>query len=233
LNFKVALEKTADSVRRDGLLATIRKAFVHLTYGRAGDDEFDRKYGTDTGGLVPLWKVSVRSTNSRFGTPYRATAEDELIDAVHLLGEELGDFAFIDLGCGKARMLLVAARLGFAQVIGVEFADELVAIARTNLAKMEIRNAAIIFGDVVDYEFPGSNLVIYLYNPFSIEIMRKVVAKLEAHLRDYPDVKAYVIYKGPVCAAVIDESASFRRLGPAPGHSDILLWRATVDPVRR
>src|SRR5436305_4408852 len=86
VNFKIALAKTADSIRRDGLVPTLRKAFVHLTYGRAGDDDFDREHGTDTGGLVPLWKVTVDSVNSRFGTPYRATAEDELVDALRFLG---------------------------------------------------------------------------------------------------------------------------------------------------
>jgi SAM-dependent methyltransferase len=226
LNFKIALAKAADSIRRDGLLATFRKAFVHLTYGRAGDDDFDREYGTDTGGLVPLWKVTVNSVNSRFGTPYRATAQDELVDALRFLGEELRDFTFIDLGCGKARMLLVAARLGFASVIGVEFADELAAIARANIAKMKIANATIVFGDVAEYEVPASDLVVYLYNPFSIEIMRKVVAKLEAHRRDFPAKKLYVIYKGPVCAPAIDESAFFRNLGLVPDHGDILVWKA-------
>lgn len=230
MNFKVALEKTADSIRRDGLWATLRKAFVHLSYGRAGDDAFDRQYGTDTGGLVPLWKVSVRSANSRFGTPYRATAEDELVDAIRFLGGDPRDFTFIDLGCGKARMLLVAARLGFARVIGVEFADELAAIARANLARMNIAAATIVHGDVVEYELPATDLVVYLYNPFSAEIMRKVVAKLETHLRATPARKLYVIYKGPVCAALLDESAGLCNLGAVPGHADILVWQGRSQP---
>jgi 16S rRNA G966 N2-methylase RsmD len=226
LNFKVALGKTAYSLRHDGLVATIRKALVHLSYGPAGDDAFDRKYGTDTGGLIPLWKVNVRSLNSRFGGPYRATTEDELIDAVRFLDEDLRDFVFVDLGCGKARTLLVAPRLGFDRVVGVEFADELVAIARANIAKMEIRNATIVFGDVAEYAFPEAHLVVYLYNPFAAEIMRKVVARLEAHRRDFPHFKLYVIYKNPLCAAVIDESTTFSRLAPVPGHSDIVIWKA-------
>lgn len=232
LNVKVALAKTAYSIRRDGLLATIRKVLVHLTYGRAGDDAFDRQYGTDTGGLIPLWKVSVRSLNSRFGGPYRATAEDELIDAIRFLGETLRDFVFVDLGCGKGRTLLVTPRLGFARVMGVEFADELVAIAQANVTRLAIRNATVIFGDVTEYAFPQADLVVYLYNPFAAEIMRKVVINLEVHLRDFPRFKLYVIYKNPICAAVIDESAAFIRLGPVPGHDDILVWQAQIDRAR-
>jgi SAM-dependent methyltransferase len=229
VNLRVALAKTAYSIRRDGLLATMRKALVHLTYGRAGDDAFDRQYGTDTGGLIPLWKVSVRSLNSRFGGPYRATAEDELIDALRFLGEAFGDFTFVDLGCGKGRTLLVAPRLGFARAIGVEFADELVAIARANIAKLAVRNATIIFGDVTEYAFPETDLVVYLYNPFAAEIMRRVMINLEAHLRALPQLKLYVIYKNPICAAAIDEAPSLSRLGAVPGHDDILVWQARRD----
>jgi SAM-dependent methyltransferase len=229
VNLRVALAKTAYSIRRDGLLATMRKAFVHLTYGRAGDDAFDRQYGTDTGGLIPLWKVSVQSLNSRFGGPYRATAEDELIDALRFLGEAFGDFTFVDLGCGKGRTLLVAPRLGFARAIGVEFADELVAIARANIAKLAVRNATIIFGDVTEYAFPETDLVVYLYNPFAAEIMRRVMINLEAHLRALPQLKLYVIYKNPICAAAIDEAPSLSRLGAVPGHDDILVWQRRHD----
>jgi SAM-dependent methyltransferase len=226
VNVKVALEKFAYSVRQDGLLATLRKAFVHLTYGQAGDDDFDRKYGTDTGGLIPLWKISVQSLNARFGGPYRATAEGELIDAVRFLGEDLERFVFVDLGCGKGRTLLVAPRLGFDRVIGVEFAEALVTIARANIATMKIGNATVIFGDVTEYAFPRADLLVYLYNPFADEIMRRVIANLEAHRHACPQFKLYLVYKNPICAGVIDESTVFRRLGPVPGHDDILVWTA-------
>jgi SAM-dependent methyltransferase len=175
----------------------------------------------------------VRSLNARFGAPYRATTEEELIDAVGFLGETLREFVFVDLGCGKGRTLLVAAPLGFARVVGVEFADELVAIARANIAKMAIANATITFGDATEYEFPGSHLVVYFYNPFADEIMRKVVAKLEAHFRDFSGFKLYVVYKNPICAAVIDESPILRSLGPVPGRDDILVWKAEINLARR
>jgi SAM-dependent methyltransferase len=230
LNIKAVLDKTAYSLRRDGLLATVRKAFVHLTYGRVSDDAFDRKHGTDTGGLIPLYKFSIRSLNARFAGPYRATDVDDLTDAIRFLDESLGDFVFIDLGCGKARTVLVAVELGFGRAIGVEFAEELVAIARANIAKTQARNATIILGDATEYEFPDANLVVYLYNPFSAELMRRVVDNLEAHLRDFKERKLYVIYKYPRCAAMFDESASYTRLGPVPGHDDIVVWKANTGP---
>ncbi len=88
-------------------------------------DSFDLRHGTDTGGIEPLWKFHIRSSNRSFGFCYQPTDEKELVDAVNFLSEDLRAFTFVDLGCGKGRALLVASNLGFEQVIGVEFAREL------------------------------------------------------------------------------------------------------------
>jgi hypothetical protein len=170
LNFKLALQKTADSLRRDGFLATIRKVLVQLTYGRAAtmpstaNTHGHRRTHSIMEGQRPLAELPLRR-------PYRAIAEDELTDAVRFLGDDLRDFVFIDLGCGNGRTLLITARLGFHSAVGVEFADEL----------------AVILGDATEYEIPRSNLVVYLYNA---EPMRKVVRQpRSAHLRDFPRLK--------------------------------------------
>jgi hypothetical protein len=44
-----------------------------------------------------------------------------------------------------------------------------------------------------------------------------------------PQLKLYVIYKNPICAAAIDEAPSLSRLGAVPGHDDILVWQARRD----
>ncbi|HZB93312.1 MAG TPA: class I SAM-dependent methyltransferase [Stellaceae bacterium] len=218
--------KLAHSLRHDGVYATLRKAFVHMTYGPAEDDGFDRQYGTDTGGLVPLWKVSVRSANARYGLPYRATTEAELTRALGGLGENLARFTFVDLGCGKGRTLLIASRFGFRSVIGVEFAAELAAIARANLAKRGLPEVTVIEGDAADYAFPEAPLVVYLYHPFAGEVMGKVMATLERHVRRWPLLPLYVVYKNPLHGGLFDQSASFAYLGAVPDHPDILTWKA-------
>lgn len=222
----VIMGKLAHSLRHDGVYATLRKAFVHMTYGPTEDDAFDRQYGTDTGGLVPLWKVSVRSANARYGLPYRATMEAELMRAIGGLGEDLARFTFVDLGCGKGRTLLIAPRLGFRRVIGVEFAAELAAIARANLAKHGLAEVMVIEGDAAGYAFPAAPLVVYLYNPFAGEVMGTVVARLEQHVRCWPLLPLYVVYKNPLHRGLLDQSASFACLGAVPEHPDILTWKA-------
>jgi len=210
-----------DSCRQEGLWATSRKAFVHLTRGRVVD-MFDSMHGTDTGEPEPLWKFTITSPNARFGERYEATKEQELEDAVHFLGVNLKSFTFIDLGCGKGRTLLLASGWGFEQIIGVEFAAELAEIARTNLAKMQITNASIIHGDAAEFPFLNTNMIIYLYNPFGPEVMRMVVANLRKSLAK----RLYVIYRVPKCAEVFDSCGFLCRLGSPPGRPYIQIWKA-------
>jgi hypothetical protein len=102
--------KIVQTLRRDGLRAALRKCINNIKHDRSADD-FDLRPGTDTGGIEPLWKFKIRSPNACFGSRYEVTQEQELADFVNFLKEDLENFTFIDIGCGKGRTLLVAAKL--------------------------------------------------------------------------------------------------------------------------
>lgn len=220
MNFQLLVGKIARRLHQDGVPATIRKLGAYLRRGRVAD-EFDVRYGVDTGGIEPLWKFKILSRNVRFGVRYQPTNEQELTDAVNFLHEDPQTLTFIDLGCGKGRTLLVASKLGFKQVIGVEFARELVQIARVNLAKMGIVNATVIHGDAADFQSFSSDFVLYLYNPFSQEVMRRVVA----NLRESHSKRLFLIYSDPECADLLDSSGFLSRFGCPPGRN-IQIWTA-------
>jgi SAM-dependent methyltransferase len=222
VNVRLLYRKTLQQIRQEGLRGVFYAASKYLH--RSAADDFDLRYGTDTSGLEPLWKLKVTSRNAVFGHSYDPTTEEELASAIRFLGEDPRAFTFVDLGCGKGRTLLVASKLGFKHVIGVEFARELVEIARTNLAKMGISNASVIHADATEFSFPEGELVIYLFNPFTEEVMRKVVA----NLRNSPAKKLYVIYTNPVCAAVFDSSGFLSRFGCPPARRyPQIIWVAT------
>lgn len=213
--------KIARALRQDGVRATIRKVGAYLRRGRVAD-EFDMRYGVDTGGIEPLWKFTIRSPNALFGARYQPTGEQELADAVNFLSEDPRTLTFIDLGCGKGRTLLVASKLGFNQVIGVEFARELVQIARANLAKIGVVNAIVIHGDAADFHFPDSDFVLYFYNPFSREVMRGVIA----NLRESRAKRVFVMYSNPQCAEILDSSGFLDRFdGPLATRWGMQIWK--------
>lgn len=219
MNIQLLVNKFVQTWRREGMRITLRKVFANFGNLQPVDD-FDLKYGTDTSGLTPLWKFQIHSPNVRFGERYEATPEQELVEAIRFLEEDLQTFTFVDLGCGKGRTLLVASKLGFKAVIGVEFALELAEIARSNLAKMGIGHAAVMHADAADFRFPSGNTIVYLYNPFSQEVARKVIE----NLRKSRLGKLYVIYKGPKCAEIFDACGFLGRLGCPPAVPHIQVW---------
>ena len=220
MNVQLLTRKLMRTLRDDGVAAACRRVVAHLGQPPEVAD-FDRRHGTDTGGLEPLWKLSIGSPNARYGERYEATDEHELVAALEFLGEDLRGFTFIDLGCGKGRTLLVAARMGFAQVIGVEFARELAEIATGNLRQLQAANAVVLHADAADFVFPHGDLVLYLYNPFSEQVLQQVMSRL--HAADTG--RRYVIYKRPRCAAVLDTSGFLERHGHPPTAPQMAIWR--------
>jgi SAM-dependent methyltransferase len=227
MNLQMATQAVLRNLRENGLRTTLRKAtgvFAKATPEPL--DDFDIKNGTDTSGLVPLWKLSIAAKNVRFCKGYRPIEPWELETAVKALDEDITSFTFVDLGCGKGRPLLIAGRLGFRRVIGVEFAAELAAIARRNIQKMGLTNASVVHGDATEFAFPEGDLVVFLFNPFGPELMAKVAANLE--LRRHG--KLYVIYVKPYFGHIFDASRGIKRLGTTAARvMPTIIWKLAPD----
>jgi SAM-dependent methyltransferase len=100
-----------------------------------------------------------------------------------LLPRDVSGFSFVDIGSGKGRTLLLAARFPFRSVIGIEYAASLVQIANANVPNYRGNpplQCAIesICADATTATYPETPLVIYFFNPFAIEIFEKVFGKI-------------------------------------------------------
>ena len=168
-------------------------------------------------------KFKINSPNARFGVIYQTIDEEGIIEAIKVLQEQedTRDLTFVDLGCGKGRALMVAANLGFKTIIGVEFVHELAETARKNLQKLGLTDAVVVESDAANYRFPESDMVIYLFNPFSAEVMQKVVANLKESLSK----KLYIIYVNPQCGPLFDASGFLTPMESVPKRPDIQIWR--------
>jgi predicted RNA methylase len=193
-------------------------------------DAFDLKYGTDTGGQEPAWRFRISSPSARFGHHYETTDEDEISGILRSLGVNPSEFAFIDLGCGKGRTLVIAANLGFKHVVGVEYVPELAEVARTNLRKTGKRNASVISTDAADFQFADNDLVVYLFNPFGREIMLEVTT----NLRKSAAKRLYVVYTNPQSGQIFDSSDFLRRVATFSGRQyETHIWTRNTEPARR
>ena len=129
------------------------------------------------------------------------------------------DFAFIDLGSGKGRVTVLAGQLPFKRVIGVEFVPRLVKQARANLKKIPpnallCSDVDFVLGDAAEYEFPLLPLVIYLFNPFTEVVLRKVLKNLSRSLIEQPR-SVFIMYYMPEFEGAVGDFPEFRKTAMA------------------
>ena len=162
----------------------------HLLYGLT-DAFYDRLNHVDTGGMIDLPEMEGKGRNY-LGTPPRAW---KLV--MGHLPVDPARFTYVDFGCGKGRTLLLASAMGFRRLIGVDLSPGLLAVARQNLASKGLE-AELVCGDVRDFAFPEEPLVLFMYNPFYLDVMRQVAENLRASVLARPrDV--YVVYYSAAC----------------------------------
>ena len=115
---------------------------------------------------------------------------------------------FVDLGAGMGRVVLLAAERGYRSIVGVEISPALLEVARANLRSAGDLASRIRLKrcDAACYRLPRGDLAVYLFNPFSSEVVAAVVRRLIAH--ESGDVA--IAYHTPVERAVIEETHAFR-----------------------
>jgi SAM-dependent methyltransferase len=184
--------------------------------------DWDAKYGTETGACVDLDNLTIRHASRGYGERYQASDPGVLPDSIRFMGIAPGEYRFIDLGCGKGRMLIVAADLGFRSCVGVEFADELARAAKANVATSGFKTIGIVHGDAGAYAFKDDPFVLYLFNPFSKPIMQRV----RDNLLKLKRANYCIIYKNARERQIFDEMPTLRYLGSPPRHKG--LWGTHV-----
>jgi SAM-dependent methyltransferase len=89
---------------------------------------------------------------------------------------------FVDLGAGKGQGTLIAARLPYGRVIGVEVESELARLARNNIEsarkRLRARRTDIVTADALDWDLPDETSVVFMYCPFIGELFRHVMGRI-------------------------------------------------------
>jgi SAM-dependent methyltransferase len=169
------------------------KAGYHAL-NRAMSSVIDRMLNIDTAYIVDLADLGLDRPD-RFG--YEAGG---WLDLRRILRPEdvSSDSVFLDLGSGKGRIVLLAARYPFRKVIGVELSEHLTAIARRNVAlcraRLRCRDIELITADIHDYRIPDDVSVVFFYSPVRGPTFDAVIAKLIASVDRRPRT-VLLIYK--------------------------------------
>lgn len=121
---------------------------------------------------------------------------------------------FVELGCGKGRVVLDAARrYPFRRVVGVEMSEELSEIARGLVARerdhLRCRDIRIETADAAQFTIPDDMTHAYLYNPFNGATFERVTANIVASLDRAPRT-VRLMYLHPADHATLAASGRFR-----------------------
>lgn len=94
------------------------------------------------------------------------------------------DDVFYDIGCGKGRVVCVAATRSLRRVIGVELSEPLCSVARSNTERLRGRKAPVeIRCEDAAVSDLSDGTIYFMFNPFEEATMRDVLANMQRSLK--------------------------------------------------
>ncbi len=162
--------------------------------GSAPVHPFDRLHGTSTGSLIPGNQLATGHPNDRHITAYHGVAPSlfrKLMERwLSLTQHPIEKTAFLDIGAGKGRAMLLAAEYPFRRVIGVELHPALAAATRENVELWQKTHTGppirLEEGDAMRLRMPVGPCVVFLFNPFDAVMTDRLLTRLARQFRNRP-----------------------------------------------
>ena len=95
------------------------------------------------------------------------------------------DDTVLDYGCGKGRVGFFLSHKTKAKTIGIEYDDRIFEYAQNN-RKTAKSTADFVMTRAEEYTVPPEVSRCYFFNPFSVEILHKVMARITESWFEYP-----------------------------------------------
>jgi SAM-dependent methyltransferase len=241
---KLAIVK--NNLRMFGVWQTIIDILGYL-FTAPPRDRFDRRHGVTTAGAVEKSQAGVTDEVALADAIRYVPIAEKVMRHVLTHAERIArpeEFAFVDLGCGKGRGLVMASWYPFRQVVGVELSPRHAEVAARNVerfladprgATVRCRDIAVACENALTFEPPDQDLLVFMYRPFRGQVLRGVLDRLQG-FHDRTGHRVVIAYVCPL------EEAAFRR---HPGFTRVRdyqviveehswsLWECTGAPVER
>ena len=146
--------------------------------------------------LMQIRTVGRDDTNSdEYRYPYEPTPYcvlERLVDYGLVGGEDV----VLDYGCGKGRVGFFLSHRTKARVIGIEYNERIYNTALKNQKSAASKaRTEFVLARAEEYEVPQSVTGCYFFNPFSVEILQKVLANVIASYYENPrEVRLFFYY---------------------------------------
>ena len=161
----------------------------------------EKKYNLESIEIDRLKTISVKGNNLDHASIYQACnyyVVEKGFDYLQRINENKN---ITDFGCGKGRILVVAAHYGFKNITEIDFANSLCRLAEKNIernhALFPSTKFEVLCMDATDYKIQKEQTVFFFFNPFDDVVMLAVVKNILASFKENPR-KIYAIYANPV-----------------------------------
>lgn len=159
-----------------------------------GEVYFERKFGIRTTGF--------KTSQSDHHHHYQAAAYSVLNRVFSEIKPLTEGYAFYDIGCGKGRVLFMAAKTGYKKLYGIELDAALLEEAKQNLKSQSIKEMVseihFVQKNVLEYTFENQPSVYFLFNPFNAEVMKGFIdSALSSNKQE-----CYIVYMNPLFSKV-------------------------------
>lgn len=145
-------------------------------------DKFDLKYKVETNtSVAPSRDSKLEAFNdAELYWPTREKPFDSMITKIH---EDYSNFSFIDVGCGKGRVMIMAAKFPFKTIHGIELSNDLARKCEYNLTLIQQQFPNVTFNvhnvNALNFQLPIENLFLYLFDPFGRDTLKAFLNNLK------------------------------------------------------
>jgi SAM-dependent methyltransferase len=161
----------------------------------------DRHYGIHTTGKDELKSLERKGIDISHATLYMPSSYNVLEKLMKEIIKYPSNKSFLDIGCGKGRVMVVAAEYGFTRIIGIDFSKEFCEYAKQVTRTYRARHPQVHFSvklaDASYYTIDPDTTTIFLFNPFDEVITAHVVDNIIRSQQDHPRT-IRILYVNPV-----------------------------------
>jgi hypothetical protein len=169
------------------LLTTGPKRSLGYARHLVSERYYETRFGIHTAGSVRTVAVVQRPGLCKPYAPIPYRSFFAVMRRVEIRPEE---DVFLDYGAGRGRAMVLAARLPFRRVIGVEIEPDLVERARENIrrvsSRLRCRDVQVVTADAAEFGCPDDATVLHFFDPFAGVILEQVIGNVQASLRRSP-----------------------------------------------
>lgn len=214
------------NIRRSLLYRILRElkgysaGFIRQAMNMCYDHMCDRKLGIETMDFV-WYKDNLSAHKDAYGyepTPYRRL--EKIFTLVPMSANDI----FIDIGCGRGRVLLLFATKKIGKAIGVELHSGIANAAEENLINLKVPHVPvdIIQIDSAKYKF-SNETIIFMYNPFGSRTIFEILNNIKSSLGENPR-NVHIIYNNAKYRDILDSQDWLAPI-EVPCDGGFLVWR--------